>query len=184
MKKTSGYCLAGLICLLVGIDALVPDARAAAGDDFNDIVHHIEAQYHVHRSYPFLTAFVGFVSKSSRFAGVKGFKMALFEDQNLSGSDGDPRLDEIVQSAGRSGWQPLIKSFSRRTGEHNYIYVRGQSKELTMLMVSVEPNEAVVLQVKIDADKLSQFINEHSEESGHRDIGASAHRVATSTASP
>ena len=166
MKRTSGYCLAGLICLLCGMGVLVPDARAAAGDDFNNIVHHIEAEYHVHRSYPFLMAFVGLVAKGARFAGVKGFKMALFEDQNLTSSDVDQRLDEIVQSAGRSGWQPLIKSFSRRTGEHDYIYVRGQSKELTMLMVSVEPNEAAVLQVKIDADKLSQFIN--SEESGDR----------------
>jgi hypothetical protein len=167
MKRTSRYWVGGLICLLLGLSSLVPDAQAA-GDDFNDIVHHIEAEYHVHRSYPFLMAFAGFVAKCSHVAGVKGFKMALFEDQTLPGIELDRRLDEIVQSAGRSGWQPLIKSVSRRTGEHDYIYVRGNSKDLTMLMVDVERKEAAVLEVRINADKLSQFINEHSGETGNR----------------
>jgi hypothetical protein len=167
MKRSSRYYLAGLICLLFGLGSLAADARPA-GDEFNDIVHHIEAEYHVHRSYPLLMAFAGFVAKCSSFAGVKGFKIALFEDQTLPGTDVDRRLDEIVQSAGRSGWQPLMRSVSRRSGEHNYIYVRGPSKELTMLIVNVESDEAVVVEVKIDADKLSQFINEHEGESGDR----------------
>lgn len=47
----------------------------------------------------------------------------------------------------------------------NYIYAQGASKDLRLLIVSVEPDEAVVMQLKIDADKLSEFINQ--ETKGH-----------------
>lgn len=144
------------------------EAAAVAGDDFGNIVNNIEAEYHVHRNYRFLMAFAGFTVKCFHFAGVKGFKAALFENQHLFAAQPDTRLDEIVQAAGKSGWQPLIKSYSRRNEEHNYIYVQGESKELKLLIVSVEPNEAFVAQVKIDANKLSDFINENGGQRPHR----------------
>jgi len=148
--------------MFCGLAWLVEDAVAA--DDFGNIVHHIEAEYHVHRDHRFFMAFAGMVVKCSRLGGAKDFKAAIFENQHLSGSDADARLDEIVQSAGKSGWQPLIKSFSRRSGEHNYIYAQGQSKDLKLLIVSIEPDESVVMQVRIDADKLSEFINENKKQ--------------------
>lgn len=128
-------------------------------------MRHIEAQYHVHRNYRFLMSLAGVVVKCSHLGGVKVFKAAIFEDQQLPGSDLDTRLDDVIQRAGASGWQPLVKSFSRRSGEHNYIYAQAKGKDLSLLLVSVEPDEAVVLQVKIDPVKLSDFINEHSAAS-------------------
>lgn len=53
--------------------------------------------------------------------GVKVFKAAIFEDQHLSGTELDNCLDELVQRAGSSAWQPLVRSFSRRSGEQTYI---------------------------------------------------------------
>lgn len=164
MSKTR--CAAGLLSLL----SLVGFAPNAVADDFGNIVHHIEAQYHVHRNYRFLMAFAGLVVKVSHIAGARDFKAALFENQRFFASESDARLDEIVQSAGKSGWQPLVKSFSRRTREHNYIYVQGQNKDLKLLIVSVEPEEAVVVQVKIDADKLSDFINKETQDSHDRQV--------------
>lgn len=163
MNRTIPFCVAALLCLLCTSGRLVPRAEAA-GDDFNNIVHQIEAEYHVHRSYPFVSAFAGFLGKCSRVAGVKDFKMAMFEDQDLLSSGADRRLDEVVESAGQSGWQPLIKSVSRRSHEHNYIYIQAHGKDFTVLLVTVEPNEAVVLQLGLDGNKLSKFINEHSRE--------------------
>lgn len=166
MKRTITYSFAALLCLLCTSGRLVPRAQAA-GDDFNNIVHEIEAEYHVHQSVPWVSAFAGFVGKCSRFAGVKDFKMAIFEDQDFLSSDGDTRLDQVIQSAGKSGWQPLIRSFSHRSHEHNYIYIQAHGKDFRVLLVTVEPSEAVVLQFGIDAKKLSKFINEHSGHGDH-----------------
>jgi hypothetical protein len=133
----------------------------ARADDFGKIVHSIESNYHVHRNYRFVMGFAGLMVKcASGFAGVRGFKGALFEDQHLS-SDPDSTLDQVVQSAGDHGWQPIVKSYSRRHNEHTYIYAREEGKDLKLLIVNVEPAEAVVIQVKINPDKLAKFIEEN-----------------------
>lgn len=158
MTKASANRVAGLLLIIFGFFALAENLNA---DDFGRIVRHIEAEYHVHRNYRFLMSFAGVVVKFTHLGGVKVFKMAIFEDQHLSATELDNRLDELVQQAGSSGWRPLVRSLSRRSGEHTYIYAKADGNDMKLLLVSVEPDEAVVMQVKIDPQKLSDFINEH-----------------------
>jgi RNA binding exosome subunit len=135
-------------------------------DDFGKIVHQIEANYHVHRNLRFVMGFAGVLVKcTSPFTGVKGFKMALFEDHPFA-SNPDSNLDEVIQSAGDHGWQSIIKSYSRHSDEHTYIYARQEKKDLKLLVVNVEPGEAVVIQVKINPEKLAKFLDKY-EVGGH-----------------
>jgi hypothetical protein len=159
MTKASANRTSGLLLILCGFFSLAENVYA---DDFGRIVRHIEAEYHVHRNHRFLMAFAGVGVKCTHIGGVKVFKAALFEDQHLSGTELGNRLDELVQRAGSSGWQPLVRSFSRRSGEQTYIYAQASGSEMKLLLVNVEPNEAVVMQMKIDPLKLSDFINEHT----------------------
>jgi hypothetical protein len=133
-----------------------------ANDDFGNIVRYIESEYHVHRNYPFLMGLAGLAARTWPGTGVKDVKIALFENQHLLQTASDRDLDELVQTAGNSGWQPLIKSFSRHSGDHSYIYAKPEGKYLTLLVVNVEPSEAEVVEVKIDPKELEQFINEHN----------------------
>jgi len=136
-------------------------------DDFGKIVHQIETNYHVHRNYRFVMGFAGVLVKcTGGFAGVKGFKAAMFDNQRLFTSNPDSNLDEVIQSVGDHGWQAIVKSYSRRSDEHSYIYARPDGKDLKLLIVSVEPTEAMVIQVKINPDKLGRFIDKH-EMGGH-----------------
>jgi hypothetical protein len=144
--------------------SLAPDIVYA--DDFGKIVHHIEATYHVHRNYRFLMGFAGFVTNVTHIAGVKNMKLAIFEDQRFDGTETDTSLDEIVNQASRSGWQPVVRSYSRHSGEHTYIYAQNDGKDLKLLVVNVEPNEAAVIQLKLNPDKLGQFIDENTRHSG------------------
>lgn len=158
MTKASSNRTASLLLIILGFFALAENLRA---DDFGRIVRHIEAEYHVHRNYRFLMSFAGVAVKCTRVGGVKAFKMAIFEDQHLSGTEMDDRLDELVERASSSGWQPMVKSFSRGSGERTYIYAKAEGNDMKLLLVSVEADEAVVMQVKIDPKKLSDFINKH-----------------------
>jgi len=159
LNRTTALVVASLI--------LAGGPSQARADDFGKIVHSIESNYHVHRNHSWVMGFAGILVKcTGGFAGVKGFKGALFENQHLSGSNPDSSLDEVVQSAGEHGWQPIVKSYSRRHNEHNYIYARQEGKDLKVLIVSVEPSEAVVIQVKVNPDKLAKFIEE--SEGGRR----------------
>lgn len=139
---------------------LMPAQSAFAGDDFGKIVHHIEVNYHVHRQHRWVMGLAGFTVKFWHIAGVKSFKGAIFENQPFVNAASDTRFDEVVRAAMDSGWQPLVQSWDRHTGERTYIYAQDLGKDMKLLVVSLESNEAVVLQVKVDPKKLDEFIEE------------------------
>jgi hypothetical protein len=148
-------------CVLVSF-LYVGMGTANAQDDFGNIVRHIESRYHVHRNYPFLMALAGMTVKAWQGTGVKDLKIAIFEDQCLLQTGTDRELDQLMQEAGNSGWKPMVKSFSRRSGQHSYIYARTEGRDVKLLIVNVEPNEAQVVQVKVDPSKLDEFLNQHT----------------------
>src|SRR5579864_220402 len=155
MKSRSGL----IVCLASAL-SLVATPRASADDDFGRIVHHIEAQYHVHRQHRWAMGLAGFAVKFYHFAGVKSLKGAIFENQPFVNAASDTRFDEVVRAAMDSGWQPLVQSWDRHTGERTYIYAQDLGKDMKVLVVNLESNEAVVLQVKVNPKKLNDFIEE------------------------
>ena len=134
---------------------------AFAYDDFGRMVHHIESTYHVHRSNRFVLGCAGLVVKFWHVGGVKNLKVAMFEDQHFALRADDVKIDEIASHAMENGWQPMVRSFSRRSGEHNYVLVRQEGKDLKMLILNLEPNEANVVQVKVDPEKLEKFMDDN-----------------------
>ncbi|HEV8183184.1 MAG TPA: hypothetical protein VGQ61_12475 [Candidatus Angelobacter sp.] len=166
MKRSKGQFLMVAAMVLAG---LALPARAFADDDFGRIVHHIEANYHVHRQHRWVMGLAGFTVKFWHIAGVKSLKGAIFENQPFVNVASDTRFDEVVRAAMDSGWQPLIQSWDRHSGERTYIYAQEVSSkkgtDMKLLLVSLESNEAVVLQVKVDPKKLDEFIEETS--AGH-----------------
>jgi hypothetical protein len=152
-----------LACLVVAA-FLMPAQSAFARDDFGKIVHHIEVNYHVHRQHRWVMGLAGFTVKFWHIAGVKSLKGAIFEDQPFVNAASDTRFDEVVRAAMDSGWQPLVQSWDRHSGERTYIYAQEVSSkkgsDMKLLVVSLESNEAVVLQVKVDPKKLNDFIEE------------------------
>jgi hypothetical protein len=105
--------------------------------------------------------FAGLVVKFSHVGGVKNFKAAIFENQNFMNTDADGKIDDIARHAIQDGWQPVVQSFSHRSGEHNYVFARPEGKDLKLLILNLERNEANVIQVKVDPKKLDQFLDEN-----------------------
>ncbi|HEY6273886.1 MAG TPA: hypothetical protein VIX19_18045 [Terriglobales bacterium] len=134
-------------------------ATACADDDFGQIVHEIEARYHVHRNLRFLMGLAGLTVRVTHVAGARDLKAALFENQPFDATGAE--LDDLVISAGARGWQPLVRSFDRRSGEHTFIYARNAGKNLRILLVTVEPNEGLVLEATVNQSKLLDFIDRH-----------------------
>jgi hypothetical protein len=158
-NKTVSFACGLIIALLAA-----PSQNAFAKDDFGRIVHHIEANYHVHRQHRWVMGLAGFTVKVWHIAGVKSLKGAIFENQPFVNAASDTRFDEVVRAAMDSGWQPLVQSWDRHSGERTYIYAQEVSSkkgsDMKLLVVNLESNEAVVLQVKVDPKKLDEFIEE------------------------
>ena len=167
------------VCLVVAA-FLTPAQNAFARDDFGKIVHHIEVNYHVHRQHRWVMGLAGFTVKFWHIAGVKSLKGAIFENQPFLNGASDTRFDEVVRAAMDSGWQPLVQSWDRHSGERTYIYAQEvpskHGRDMKLLVVSLESNEAVVLQVKVDPKKLNDFIEETN--AGHHHNRATRHEEA------
>jgi len=164
MKKNRfSFAISGLLAATFLLTGSQP---AFAADDFGKIVKHIEVQYNVHRQNRFVFGLAGFVVKFWHVAGVKSFKGAMFENGQLLNAAADNRFDQVMRAAMNSGWQPMVQSYDRRSGERTYIYAQDLGKDIKLLVVNLESSEAVVLQVKVDPDKLSDFVKEAS--AGHQ----------------
>ena len=119
IRKT--FLFAIMIALLVS-----PSFFALAkGKGFKDVVKHIETNYGAKKvRIPFL-GLANFAIKLIRPAGVKGFKLAVFEDQNFSAREGAASFDAVMREAYNKDWRPMVQVSSKRNGaSHTFIYVR------------------------------------------------------------
>jgi hypothetical protein len=164
--------LGGALCLLwVGTGTVFAD------DDFSNIVRHIESRYHAHRNLRFLMGFAGVAAKFWPGTGVRGVKIALFEDQQVFRPGPDVEVEDLMRSLGDSGWQPMVKSVSQRGIQRTYIYAKPLGKDFRVLVVDVESTEAVVVEAKMDSSKLEELINDHSANKRRRHRDQSQARV-------
>ncbi len=167
MKKSKSFLFAVISVAAAALLFATPQP-AFAKDDFGKIVQHIETNYHVHRQHRWVMGLAGFTVKFWHIAGVKNFKGAIFENQQFVNASSDTRFDEVVRAAMDSGWQPMVQSWDRRSGERTYIYAQDLGKDMKVLVVNLESNEAVVLQVKVDPKKLNEFVQETMPDHRHR----------------
>lgn len=141
--------------------------------EFGMVVRQIESSYHAKRSHPHLMALAGFVVRVWRPYGVSSVKLALFEEQDFSAAPDGADFASVVQAALTEGWRPLAQVYSRRSGERTVVFAREAGKNLKLLVASVESNEAVVVQLKLNPDKLVRCLDRWTEKPD--EIGGSFH---------
>jgi VWFA-related protein len=131
----------------------------AKGKGFKDVVKHIETNYGAKKvRIPFL-GLANFAIKLIRPAGVKGFKLAVFEDQNFSAREGAASFDAVMREAYNKDWQPMVQVISKRNGaSHTFIYVKSAGKDVQFALAVLEDREAVVLEVKFNPDAAARFL--------------------------
>ncbi len=155
--------LASAALLILGV---FPARMPARDRGFNAVVQAVSTTYHVHQNLRFVTWFAGIATKVARPEGVKSLRMAIFEDQDFTPRDGEAQFEQAVAGALQEDWQPLVRVRSNRDGERTYIYAREQGKDVRMFIVTIEASEAVVLEVKMNAEKFAQMVDEpkHMDE--------------------
>ncbi len=169
MKRRSSSSSLGLGAAAVLLLSSSAPAVHAGDKEFGQVVHHIESYYHARRSNRLLFGFVGVVVQFWHPYGVKSLKMALFEDHNFSGSVHDDEFSGIVQGALSQQWRPLVRVWSRRNSERTYIYAADagpKSKDIKLLIVTLDQSDAVVLKLKVDPDRLAQMMDEPDSMGG------------------
>lgn len=138
--------------------AAAPQTARASDPEFDAITKHLKLVYHAKRvSMPFL-GLANFFVKIVRPAGVKSFKVAIFEDLNFTAGKSDTDLGEVLRSALSPEWRPLVRARSR-DGERVFVYAREAGENIKLMVVTLDRSDAVVARVKLSPKRLSEFLN-------------------------
>src|SRR6185503_4374163 len=144
-----------LAAVILAVLAIQSVARA---DDFGDIVHNIEKHYNAkQKKIPFL-GLAGFAVKVIRPAGVKGFKFAIFEDQDFAAGPRDRVFEQALRGSLDQKWTPTVSSRDRVSGNRSYVYTHKAGKDLEVLSVTISPKQAIVVQAKINPESTAKFM--------------------------
>ncbi len=138
---------------------VIATQSVVCADDFGMIVDKIEKHYSAKKKkIPFL-GLAGFAVKLIRPAGVKSFKVAIFEDQDFAVGQGDRAFERAVKSSLNKKWTPTVQSNDRVSGNRSYVYTHQSGKDLEMLTVTISARQAIVAQAKINPEAVSKFID-------------------------
>jgi hypothetical protein len=161
MTKHRKLFIQTLVSLVIAGAIFSAASQTARADDpeFDTIANHLKSRYNAHRVHiPFMNLahlFVHIVKP----AGVKSFKVAIFENLHFATDKPDTELNSVLRTALGANWQPLARVRSR-DGEQVYVYAREDGANIKLMIVTIDRDEAVVARVKFSPEKLSEFLND------------------------
>jgi hypothetical protein len=132
------------------------------------VVRLIEQYYHVkHTGITFMArAGIKTATTVARTAGGQkrqlaeagSIKVAYFEDQDFNSAAGFIRFKSSMNAALVQTWSPLIQVASPKAEEQTYIYLRSAGDKFNVLVVTIEPREACVVQVTLAPQTLAKLL--------------------------
>jgi hypothetical protein len=148
-----------LLLLLLAITCLAP-ALQAGDPSFGSFVNNLERDFNLKRTHiPMFWLAKGVVRIASPATGVSRLDMAIFEDQDLSALLSAPDLKKRVDKMVGAGWSPFIETYER-SGERTLMYMRERGKNVEMVILSLEPHEAVALLTRLNPQSLARAIED------------------------
>lgn len=150
---------AALFAIMIALFASPSFIAQAKGKGFKDVVKHIEKNYGAKKVRIPMLGFANFMVKLIRPAGVKGFKLAVFEDQDFAARPEAASFDTVMREAYDKDWRPMVQISSKRGGaSHTFIYVKYTGKDVQFALAVLEDREAVLLEVKFNPDAAARFL--------------------------
>lgn len=123
--------------------------------EFDRIVDRVSEHYHKRPGWGMglLSFFGGWFAP----AGVHDLRMAVIEDAP------EPReepLDGFIEREAGPGFRPFVKVRSAKAHETTYIFARETGRNVDLLLVSLEPREAVVMEMRLEPEAFAQWLDD------------------------
>jgi hypothetical protein len=155
--------------LLLGLALLASTGCSAADHGFNSVVAGVEHRYSVHAQRIPLMGFVSFCAMLKTHGGVKGLRIAEFD--NIRGMDGMD-LDALLRSRLGKDWQPFVTDVEGgdRARDRSVILVRPHGSSMGMLVVDYDHGELDLVGMELNGAALAKWLYhpEEQQRSSHR----------------
>jgi hypothetical protein len=146
--------------LVIPILLLCVSTSFARDNEFHGVVAAIERHYGVrHTHIPLL----GFAMLFARPEGVSGFKLATFEGFHVSPAQADDDVRQVIEGSLGEGWHLFVRTHSRENGENTLIYANLSEGKFKMLIVSLEPGEATIVEMNLSDRAIKKWMEEPKE---------------------
>lgn len=156
-KKFLTHALMAFI-FIAGALTLAPASARADDPEFDAITKYLKQQFNAKRiSIPFL-GLARFFVKIVRPAGVKSFKVAIFEDLSFTPGLSHSEMGRVMRSALHPDWQPLVRVRSQ-DGEQMHVFAKVDGENIKLMVLTIDQTDAVVARVKLSPKKLAEFVN-------------------------
>lgn len=162
-----------LLTMLSSMFWRAPASAEAKGDDFGAVVKVVEEFYGVkHKGIPFLAkAGIKTATVAARIAGgskkrlaeVGSVKVAYFEDQEFNAKGGIANFRANLKATLVGRWLPFIQVLSLNDGAQTYVFLRDAGPKYTVLVVTIEKNDAAVVQVNLAPQTLAELMQNPNE---------------------
>jgi hypothetical protein len=139
-------------------------ARAASGHDFDSVVSAVEQRYSAHAERVPMMGFVSFCAHIATAGGVKGMKIAEFD--NLPNAPGSAELESLLSNTLGGSWQRFVTDRSRN-GDVSIIYVQPDGSAMRMLIADYEHGELDLVRMEVNGERLAHWVHD-PEGSAHR----------------
>lgn len=151
------------LAFAITLSLLLAPATWAQGKGFKDVVKHLQTNYRAKKTKIPMLGLANFAVKLIRPAGVKGFKVAVFEGQDFSPRAGEVPFMSVMRQAyvPNKGWKPLVQTNSKRDGalQRSFIFFKENKKDVEVAVTTLTENEAAVIEVKFSPDKMVAFLD-------------------------
>ena len=149
MKALSHIARALVLLILLCLAAAPTFAKDG---DFDAAVKSVRANCGGKKVHVPMLGLASFATKLVRPAGVKSFKLAMF--QSVDVGDGRALGEDLKRSLG-GGWTPLVRA--RTQDGQAYVYYRESGKDLKLIVVALGDGQATVVRVMLNPQALAKF---------------------------
>lgn len=143
---------------------LMAQGALAADHDFDAMVRQVSAAYHAKPEHIPLLGFARFVTNVARPYGTRDFRLAVFEDVKPDFTAGS---DSFAPPG--PGWHLMVRSTLRRDNEITRIFAHPAGSYMRLMILTIEPNEATVVQVEVNAREFGRHIEDTERRSHSRE---------------
>jgi hypothetical protein len=139
--------------------------------EFNALVKTIEVQYGVRHMHIPLLGLATFCLRVAGTPGTAGLKIAVFDGTLGTNRVSADSFEQSVNAAVGSEWHAIVRARSREDGSVTMIYARPTAKEMALLVVTLDRNDATIVQTKLKTSQIWNWMREPQNAVDHDDGG-------------
>jgi hypothetical protein len=156
-KRNQFIVIAIFLSSLVFLNA--PKAEAKPPREYQAIVQHLKSKYKAKKVNLFFMWAARAVVSIAKPAGVKSFSLTVFNDLKFSYETVDNEMSAAMRNSYGPEWSEVFHVRSR-TGQQAYLYLREAGKNVKVVLVTVEKENAAVIRATFSPEKVADFIND------------------------